>query len=509
MIPANSLREIQLLNIEIGEACNLADRHEKCPASAGDRWRGARDGAPLTDAEIIALAVEAYERLGFRGLIGWHYYCEPLLYRERVVSLCHAIRERVPEARFGLWTNGTLVGEDAADLSVFDRAWCSCYEGAPVPAALRLAVPDTIALPGTLDDRINARDSSSDPCWRPFSELAIDARGYVHLCCVAYHGDEAIGNVHNESLADIAYWFNDFRRRLSVRMDEHAPAFCRSCGSRMCDVPQLDDRVAVVALVRDEIDILPAWWAHHAALADLMIVTDNGSADGTREFLAERERDPHVLVIDEPSRAYDQGAWTTRMLDIARAHGCRWIIAADADEFWCPAGGREGLRRLLWRHRRERVLYSGSYLYRSTERDDETQDDPLARIQYRESAPHPWWAKVIVRTDWGTRVELGNHHAKDAAGERLRGPALAPEEFVIRHYASRGWMHWRTKVIRGGEMYDKHAPAGLHCARTGFHWREPYHEYERHSIAGLWRWWQTKERGVAEGLVLDPFEVRP
>jgi hypothetical protein len=69
MIPADSLREIQLLNIEIGEACNLANRHILCPAHVGDRWRGARDGAPLTDAEIVALVVEAYERLGFRGLV--------------------------------------------------------------------------------------------------------------------------------------------------------------------------------------------------------------------------------------------------------------------------------------------------------------------------------------------------------------------------------------------------------------------------------------------------------
>lgn len=508
MIPADSLRDVQLLNIEIGEGCNLADRHGLCPAHVGDRWRGARDGAPLTDAEIVALAVEAYERLGFRGLVGWHYYCEPLLYRERVVRLCRAIRERVAAARFALWTNGTLVGDDASDLAVFDRAWCSCYGGAAVPAALKRAVPDTVALPGVLDSRLSARADSAAPCWRPFAEFAIDARGYAHLCCVAYHGDETLGNVHSEPLADIAERFNGIRRRLAIAADDRAPAVCRSCGSRMCEVPALDDRVAVVALVRDEADILPQWWAHHAALADLVIITDNGSVDGTREFLAERERDPHVIVIDEPSRAYDQGAWTTRMLDLARAHGCRWIVPADADEFWCPAGGREGLRSLLWRHRRERVLYQASYLYRATERDDDGERDPLRRIQYREQAPHPWWAKVMVRTDWGTRVELGNHHAQDGAGARLRGPALTPEESLIRHYASRGWHHWRTKVIRGGEMYEKHTPAGLHGARVGFHWREPYHEYEARGLAGLWRWWQEKERANASELVHDSFGVK-
>ena len=508
MIPADSLRDVQLLNIEIGEACNLTDRHALCPANVGDRWRGARDGAPLTDAEIVALAVEAYERLGFRGLVGWHYYCEPLLYRERVVRLCHAIRARVPEARFGLWTNGTLVGADAADLAVFDRAWCSCYDGAPVPPALRRAVPDTIALQGALDERLSARDDSTAPCWRPFAELAIDARGYAHLCCVAYHGDEALGNVHNEPLADIVERFNGIRHRIAFAVDDRAPAVCRSCGSRMSEIPALDDRVAVVALVRDEIDILPQWFDHFRGLTEMVIVTDNGSVDGTREFLAERERDPHVIVLDEPSRAYDQGAWTNRMIEIARAHGCRWVIPADADEFWDPAGGRAGLRSLLWRHRRERVVYVPSLTYRPTERDDDGERDPLKRHRYRDSEESVDWSKIMVRSDTGDlRIDLGNHHARTRAGVHIRGPWMRPDEFAIRHYPSRGWQHWRTKVIRGGEMYER-APKGLHTPRTGYHWREPYAEYCRHGLAGLWRLWQTTERMVAASLVCDPFEVR-
>jgi len=102
-----SLRNLQLLVFEAGDGCNLACQHDKCPAHTGDRW-GADPAAYLTDEQIIDAAVTCITDYQFSGLVCWHYYNEPMLYIDRILRLSQAIRERAPEARFGLWTNGTI-----------------------------------------------------------------------------------------------------------------------------------------------------------------------------------------------------------------------------------------------------------------------------------------------------------------------------------------------------------------------------------------------------------------
>jgi hypothetical protein len=99
-------------------------------------------------------------------------------------------------------------------------------------------------------------------------------------------------------------------------------------------------KVVMTLLVRDELDVIDLFVRHHSRCGiDALIVTDNGSVDGTREILEQRRRDGLIAeIIDEPSRVYDQVGFVDRMILRARDHyAADYYINSDADEFWYVA----------------------------------------------------------------------------------------------------------------------------------------------------------------------------
>ena len=89
-------------------------------------------------------------------------------------------------------------------------------------------------------------------------------------------------------------------------------------------------------LVRDEEDIVADNLDFHLAQGvDEVIVTDNGSVDGTLEILRAYEARSLVRIIVERTDDYSQGRWVTRMARIpADEHDEYCVINNDADEFW-------------------------------------------------------------------------------------------------------------------------------------------------------------------------------
>ena len=104
--------------------------------------------------------------------------------------------------------------------------------------------------------------------------------------------------------------------------------------------PEDAPRIALTLLVRDEADIVGATIDfHRQAGVDVIIVTDNGSRDGTRQLLQARADRGEIVLLDEPSDAYEQDVWATRMARMARdEHGADWVLSGDADEFWHAPG---------------------------------------------------------------------------------------------------------------------------------------------------------------------------
>jgi hypothetical protein len=234
---------VQLLVFEIGEGCNLGHLHDRCPNHMGvDRYERLDCSHLLDDATIIETAKTFYGQHGFAGMVAWHYFCEPLLYAERMFGLIARIRHAVPQSRFLLWTNGTQLPSDCAAFAVFDRIQVTDYDDDESPRhleALRRACPRVDVQWAQFDGRLTGLGEppgSDRPCKRPYTEFVVDCFGNVHLCCQDWRGLASPGNVLRDGLdACVAKWRTLARSVVGERMTPDAPEACRRCERRYAE----------------------------------------------------------------------------------------------------------------------------------------------------------------------------------------------------------------------------------------------------------------------------------
>lgn len=245
------MRYTQFLIFEIGTECNLGDFHTKCPNQHGDRYRYVDTTRPMTDDLIVSMAVRMYREFGFRGLVGFHYYNEPLCQMARMFRLMDAIRQRVPEARFILWSNGTLLPSHQARFRQFEHIYLTDYSNLPGARVRKLRQFGNVTVcRWELDDRLTAVRESvrSTPCHRMFTEFICDYFGNVHLCCYDWRGLGFRGNVYNESLDSLVHRWQIIRNRLSGKsMSSVSPDSCLYCTHGGQAISSFDPTIAAAA----------------------------------------------------------------------------------------------------------------------------------------------------------------------------------------------------------------------------------------------------------------------
>jgi hypothetical protein len=239
----------QFLIFEACTQCNLARRHGMCPTLDHRRYASLPHDQPLSDEQIVEVATRMYREFGFQGLIGWHYYNEPLVAGKRVAALMRRIRENVPESRFVLWTNGTVAPADPEDLKLFEKAFVTDYSRlGDRPRQLPLLqskINDVQVIPVRFDQRRQGGVRADNArCLRPFTEFIVDYYGNVHLCCYDWQGSATVGNLRTESLDQVVARWQEWRRKIVLPsgMALDAPAACRSCWMRSQSLDPLDAR---------------------------------------------------------------------------------------------------------------------------------------------------------------------------------------------------------------------------------------------------------------------------
>jgi len=255
------MKYTQFAIFEITHECNLAAQHRFCPSMARIPTG---DGAPLTDTLIVDIAVALYNQYGFAGMIGWHYYCEPMLAYDRIKRLTAAIREKAPQARFVLWSNGTGFPSDPCELRQwFDAVHITAYKPETAERISR-ALPEARVWNPAIDDRLDSQRAPREGrCYRMFTEFIVDAWGTVHGCCYDWRGEMPLGNLHTDGLdAVLDLWQATRARLVNVSgMTADAPPVCHRCPHKCSAVSNFDNdahRRAVEALPWIEQQAQPA-----------------------------------------------------------------------------------------------------------------------------------------------------------------------------------------------------------------------------------------------------------
>jgi len=251
-------------------------------------------------------------------------------------------------------------------------------------------------------------------------------------------------------------------------------------------------------LLRDEEDIVRENLDFHLSQGvDRVIVTDNGSEDGTVEILREYEERGVVRLVLEPADDYSQGRWVTRMARLAAGEGADWVINNDADEFWWPRSGTlrstfEGLGPdvgILVAHRANfapRPEDGRPFWERMTLRERESLN-PLGK---------PLPPKVAHRADPAVTVVQGNHRIDGVElGERVDDGSIE-----ILHYPMRTYAQFENKIVKGGRAYARNRELP---DRTGRTWRRLYERWEAGELRDYYEGQLAAEEGDDE-LVEDP-----
>jgi len=244
---ARLLSLVQLVSIEFHAACNLAAAHDACPTARADRYAGVVKDRTLDDDTIVDLAARLAQDYGFRGLFCWHAYNEPLVQMGRMFGLMGRISAEVPDARYLLWTNGTLLPEDCRSFSRFSNIQVSDYGGADSPRperlqALRAACPQVVVKPGVLDGRCEWTPTLKPlRCTKPLVELLVDVYGNVLLCCFDWRGQASPGNLFRDGLeACMARWEEMLPEIVAWPVSGRAPALCQRCPFRASRMSTFD-----------------------------------------------------------------------------------------------------------------------------------------------------------------------------------------------------------------------------------------------------------------------------
>lgn len=222
--------------------------------------------------------------------------------------------------------------------------------------------------------------------------------------------------------------------------------------------------LAMTLMVRDEADIIvPMIEYHLSSGVDVMLITDNGSQDGTRELLSRYAEDPRVIVFDEPAQRAEQARVVTGMARLAATEfNATWVINADADEFFVPVD-RELSLRDVFRMMPTEIASStipvvdmtgvparhGTGIARLTYRDQRDEGGLYEASGLHAHATHD--AIHVASAD--VTVAHGNHYVSIAS----RG--AIPEGLRIEslHFPWRSYAQFSRKVLNAGVAFSSNA----------------------------------------------------
>lgn len=236
-------------------------------------------------------------------------------------------------------------------------------------------------------------------------------------------------------------------------------------------------KIVLTLLVRDEIDMIRTFLDFHFAEGvDFIIVTDNGSKDGTLDVLREYEAAGRIELINEPPSDYSQHRWVTRMARLASTHyDADWVINADADEFFLS---RKGTLRDYFATVPPETRVFGADRHDFVPFDRPGLAPVPIEMTHRVTGSlnlfnrRPLIPKAIHRGDPAVVVEIGNH--------RVHSPRL-PIDYEIGgievfHYPIRSYPQFESKAVNTGSSLENNTELSQRVAQRPRLWYRMWKE---------------------------------
>jgi hypothetical protein len=178
-----------------------------------------------------------------------------------------------------------------------------------------------------------------------------------------------------------------------------------------------------IASVKNEAGIIADNIDHHLKWCDVLVISDGGSTDGTRDILSDRGG----VALFEQVGPFDQAVETMRLVKIAKKMGADWVVPFDADEFWI------GLDRLHTLNPAVMKCYATVYQHKDWERRF-VEPKRLPKVCFRDAVAVSW----------------GNHEAETPEWGETR------DGFEIREIQYRSFEHFLAKIEKARELYESY-----------------------------------------------------
>ena len=260
-------------------------------------------------------------------------------------------------------------------------------------------------------------------------------------------------------------------------------------------------KLAAVAMVRNEADIVESFVRHNLQFLDRLVVVDHNSDDGTAEILLKLQLENLPITIEkEHVLAFNQAHRLTQAArQLATTHQPDWIFCLDADEF-IRAPSRAALESALdgmpgaavtipWQTYlpSEKVVDPRNPLAQARERP---RVDPIPELKVVLSR------KLALGNDW--LLAHGNHGVSqpDESGTHQVLPAPQVEGVALAHFPMRSPDQLVKKVTLGWFGHRLLLGAEADTTQQGWHWRELHKRY----AAGHW-----PDRNEMRGLTIGTY----
>lgn len=231
--------------------------------------------------------------------------------------------------------------------------------------------------------------------------------------------------------------------------------------------------VVAISCVRDEQDMIEAFVRHTLAVADRLLLLDNGSTDATPDILDRLIAEGLPLEVrPDPSL----GCWQWRrmtglMREAAGRMGAAWVLPLDADELLVARGGRSGLRTFL--ARAPGPVHVPMISYVATSMDDAAERHPARRIRHRLRTEARWCKALVPARIAGLAdafLAQGNHFV-EIGGAPCPGEEVLEDQLHLAHFPARTPEQLGAKVATHRLQYLAMTARG---EGWGSHYDHPY-----------------------------------